>query len=95
MSIAEIIADTPPGRELLERGLEQGLEQGLQKGRGEGMAALLEVQLEHRFGQLSSSDLARLRSLRPDELTALAIDGTDFSSLGDLRDWLAARETAG
>ena len=107
MSIAEFIADTPPGRELLERGmeqgrgegleqglergLEQGLERGLEQGRGEGMAALLELQLGHKFGPLSDTDRQLLHSLGRDGLTELGIEWTSLASLADVREWMLAR----
>lgn len=103
MSIAEFIADTPPGRELLERGmeqgrgegleqgLEQGLERGLEQGRGEGMAALLELQLGHKFGPLCDTDRQLLHSLGRDGLTELGIEWTSLASLVDVREWMLAR----
>lgn len=45
-----------------------GIRKGLEQGRNEGMAGLLRVLLETRFGPLSDADLARLQQADPNRL---------------------------
>ena len=65
----------------LEKGLEKGLEQGLEQGRNEGAAALLEWQLERRFGPLSQPTQRKLAKASMEQLRAWSEALIDAQSL--------------
>ncbi len=49
-------------------GIEKGMQQGMQQGLQQGEAALIERQLNRRFGQLSAETLARLQTATLEQL---------------------------
>jgi flagellar biosynthesis/type III secretory pathway protein FliH len=69
-------------------GLEEGLQQGRQEGRKEGRQAalcnMLEIQLEHRFGQLPQGVRERLRRAGPDDLQAWGIAVLSAANLNEV-----------
>jgi hypothetical protein len=63
----------------------KGMAKGREEGRVQGMRAVIEDQLEHRFGTLSPRSRKRLEAIdSPDELSRLAGRVLDAGSLDDL-----------
>ncbi len=54
----------------------------------EGEQRLIIRQLNHRFGEIDSSVIERIRGLSTDQLETLGEAFLDFSSLTDLETWL-------
>ena len=71
-----------------EEGVQQGMQQGMQQGRQEGMqqgqAALLEAQLERRFGPLSEMHRSRLQQASSAELGRWALALLDVDSIDEV-----------
>jgi len=73
----------------LEKGREQGLEQGLEQGRGQGMAAIAELVLKRRLGDLPESTMRLIRSLPPERIADLTECARDLPTAASLDQWLA------
>jgi len=73
-------------REIFGRGRQEGRQEGWQKGELDLALRLL----QRRCGQLATEQEARVRSLPPHRLEALAEALLDFEGMADLNVWLAA-----
>jgi len=69
-------------------------ELGLEKGRGQGMAAIAELALKRRLGDLPESTLSRIRSLSPEQIVELTECARDLSTPASLDQWLAQHAVA-
>ena len=69
-----------------EEGMEQGMQQGMRQGRVEGERALLERQLQRRFGLLSPEVGARLGQASAADLESWAEKVLDAPTLDDVFD---------
>jgi predicted transposase YdaD len=72
-----------------QRGLIQGEQRGLERGRQEEAAALILRQLIHRFGQLPHELRVQVEMLALPQLERLSEALLDFSTMDELRAWLA------
>ena len=70
--------------EVLGPAIRQGLEQGRVEGRSEGMALLLESQLQKRFGSLPPTLKERLFAAPPAALAIWSLRVLDASSLQEV-----------
>jgi hypothetical protein len=70
------------------RGHLEGLEEGHEEGRRTEALSLVEILLEHRFGELSPETAARIAALPVDRCEALARALLDFSGAAELEAWL-------
>lgn len=55
----------------------------------EGIEQLIHRQLTHRFGELDSRTLAKIKKLSAEQLEDLGVALFDFAKVKDLKDWLA------
>lgn len=67
-----------------QQGLQQGLQQGRQQGRQEGESALLQKQLERRFGPLPNWVHERLGQATPEQLETWGLDLLDATGLDEV-----------
>ena len=77
MTFTDVFAETLLGEALLERGREEGREEAVVR------------MLAHRFGELSSAELAAIEALPAAASDRLLVDIFDFESIDDVRQWLA------
>ena len=70
-------------------GREEGREEGRQEGRHEERLALVSRQLERKLGPLGTTTARQLRRLPDEHLMRLAEALLFFTTIGDLRQWLA------
>ena len=80
-TFTDVFAETLVGEALLERGREEGREAGRRE--------VLPQMLAHRFGELSSAELAAIEALPAAASDRLLVDIFDFESIDDVRQWLA------
>ncbi|MBD2535027.1 DUF4351 domain-containing protein [Nostoc flagelliforme FACHB-838] len=73
---------------LYQQDREQARQEGQVEGIKQGEERLIIRQLNHRFGEIDSSVLERIRGLSTDQLETLGEAFLDFSSLTDLETWL-------
>ncbi|MGG6268752.1 DUF4351 domain-containing protein [Leptolyngbya sp. AN03gr2] len=67
---------------------QEAKEEGREEGRGEGQRSLILLLLNQKVGALSEETIAQISTLNPEQLEALAIALLNFTSIGDLTDWL-------
>jgi flagellar biosynthesis/type III secretory pathway protein FliH len=79
----DILENKVLGREF-KKGLQEGLQEGRQEGRQEGELAILQRQIEKRFGSLPSWAEQRLAGASMEQLEELATRVLDASSLEEL-----------
>ncbi|MBM3734698.1 MAG: DUF4351 domain-containing protein [Acidobacteria bacterium] len=82
-----------------EKGLEKGLELALkelelEQGRRQGMAAIAELALKRRLGDLPESTLRRIRSLPLEHIADLTECARDLPTAASVDEWLT-RNSAG
>lgn len=95
---AEVATFATPEREAVmeivtsweQKGRAEGLLEGRVEGRIEGQRSLLARQLSHKLGALSDEVQAQLTTLSSTQLIALGEALLDFTTLADLKTWLAA-----
>ena len=68
----------------IAQGIEQGIERGIEQGRAEGERAVLERQLQRRFGQLPPEAVERLRRAPEAELETWADSVLDARTLDEV-----------
>ncbi|MBL8399988.1 MAG: DUF4351 domain-containing protein [Candidatus Accumulibacter sp.] len=68
----------------LQQGLQQGRQEGRQQGRQEGESALLQKQLERRFGTLPNWVHERLGQATPEQLETWGLDLLDAAGLDEV-----------
>jgi hypothetical protein len=73
----------------------KGRQEGRQVGRQEGQLATIQRQLRVQVGKLTPARERDLQGLAQAQLAELAEALLDFSSLADLKRWLAARHEGG
>ncbi len=73
---------------LYQQDREQARQEGQVEGIKQGEERLIIRQLNHRFGEIDSSVIERIRGLSTDQLETLGEAFLDFSSLTDLETWL-------
>ncbi len=73
---------------LYQQDREQARQEGQVEGIKQGEERLIIRQLNHRFGEIDSSVIERIRGLSTDQLETLGEAFLDFSSLTDLEIWL-------
>ncbi len=71
--------------------MEEGIERGIEQGRKQGELALLNRQLNRRFGSLSSQLQQQIENLSIPQLEDLGEAMLDFTSVADLEAWLAGK----
>jgi predicted transposase YdaD len=71
-----------------EQARQEGREEGQVEGIKQGEERLIIRQINHRFGEIDSSVLERIRGLSTEQLETLGEAFLDFSSLTDLETWL-------
>ena len=69
-----------------EEGMQQGMQRGMRQGRVEGERALLERQLQRRFGLLSPEVAERLEQASAADLETWAENVLDAPTLDDVFD---------
>ncbi len=74
-----------------ERGIQKGIEEGRQQGVHTGSLAIVLRAVQRKFGSLDPAILASLEQLSTTDLELLIDDLPNFTSTGDLREWLAKR----
>ena len=74
-----------------ENGRQKGRREGRQEGRQEGRFSILFLQLCYKLGtaKLPANLKSQMAALSPEQLDQLGEDLFDFSTIADLRRWLA------
>ncbi len=75
----------------IERGIERGIKRGIEQGRKQGELALLNRQLNRRFGSLSPQLQERIDNLPIAELEELGEALLDFTTIDDLEAWFEGK----
>ena len=73
----------------LEQGLEQGLKQGQEQGSHKTAESLVLRLLTRRLGRISKPVEKRVKDLTLEQLELLSEDLLDFTTIDDLKSWLA------
>jgi predicted transposase/invertase (TIGR01784 family) len=68
-------------------GERQGIQQGMQQGMQQGETNMVIRQLNRRFGNLTTNQLKKVRSLSLPQLESLGEGLLDFKNLSDLENW--------
>ena len=76
-------------QERRQEGRQEGRREGRQEGR-ERECQLVLRRLRKRWGQVDTESEARIRQFSFDQLERLGEASLDFTSIADLKDWLAA-----
>ena len=71
---------------IIQRARDEGMEQGMQQGRVEGERAVLEKQLQRRFGLVPSGVTEKLRRASADDIETWAENVLDAETLDDVFD---------
>ncbi len=75
----------------MEEGIEQGIERGIEQGRKQGELALLNRQLNRRFGSLSPQLQEIIDNLPIPQLEELGEALLDFTTIDDLSAWFEGK----
>ena len=70
------------------QGIEQGIKQGIEQGVERGQRSLVMRLIQHKFGKVNSNLASKINNLNGLQLEALGEALLDFSSVGDLINWL-------